>query len=245
VGLLRTIDIHPGHIRASFWIMFGLGVLLLAMTVDLRIGWGRGSLLVLLGAGYLVFSFYRHRLRPDPTEKAEAAALQAQVTASPRFADSGFGATLVFLLGAALVVVGSRLLVDSGIVIAKGLGVPPIVLGLTVVAVGTSLPEYVTAVASARRGVSDLSVGNILGANVLNLGLIVGASAMIHEVTMSRVTQLYNFPVMLLIMALLGVYLLRVKRLGQGAGAALLGVYAGYVLGLVLLATAGYIPISE
>lgn len=245
VALLRTVDIHPGHVRASFWIMLGLGVLVLAMTLDLRIGFARGALLLLLAAGFLIFNFYRQRHEPDPEAKAEAVALEAQVTESVRFADSGLGATLVFVVGAVMVVVGSRLLVDSGIVVAEALGVPPIVIGLTVVAVGTSLPEYVTAVTSARRGVSDLSIGNILGANVLNLGLIVGTSAMIHEVTMSRVTQLYNFPVMLLVMVLLGIYLLRVKRLGTQAGVVLLGVYGAYVLGLVLLTVTGYIAITE
>ncbi len=244
VGLLRTIDIHPEHVRAPFWIMLGLGLLFLPLTLDLRIGTGRGVLLLLLGLGFLLFNFWQQR-RGDPVEQREAAALERQLTTSVRFADTGLGATLVFVLGAAMVVVGSRLLVDSGIALARGIGIPPIVIGLTVVAVGTSLPEYVTAVVSARRGVSDLSVGNILGANVLNLGLIVGASATIHEVTMSRVTQLYNFPVMLLVMAVLGVYLLRARRLGPGAGGALLGLYAAYVAGLVLLAAAGYIRITE
>ncbi len=244
VGLLRTIDIHPEHVRAPFWIMLGLGLLLLPLTLDLRIGSGRGVLLLLLGLGFLLFNFWQQR-QGDPIEQREAAALERQVTASVRFVDSGLGAALVFVLGAAMVVVGSRLLVDSGIALARGIGIPPIVIGLTGVAVGTSLPEYVTAVVSARRGVSDLSVGNILGANVLNLGLIVGASATIHEVTMSRVTQLYNFPVMLLVMVVLGVCLLRVRRLGPGAGGALLGLYAAYVAGLVLLAAGGYIRITE
>jgi cation:H+ antiporter len=245
VGLLRTIDVDPRHVRASFWIMLALGLLVFAMTLDLTLGWLQGGLLLLLATAYMVFNFFQHRRALDPAEDVKAAALEAEVTASLRFVESPLGVSLVFLFGAAMVLVGSRVLVDSAIVIARGLGVPAIVIGLTVVAVGTSLPEYVTAVASARRGVSDLSVGNILGANVLNLGLIVGISAVIHEVTMSRVTQLYNFPVMLLVMILLGVYLLRVKRLGPGAGALLLGLYGAYVLGLVLLAVAGLISVAE
>jgi cation:H+ antiporter len=245
VGLLRTIDVDPGHVRASFWIMLALGVLLFVLTLDLRIGWAQGAVFLLLGAAFLVFNFHSHRSAADAAEQADAAALEAQVTERVRFVDSGLGASLVFVAGAAMVVVGSRLLVDSGIVIAKAVGVPPIVIGLTVVAIGTSLPEFVTAVTAARRGVSDLSVGNILGANVLNLGLIVGASAMLHEVTMSRITQLYNFPVMLAIMAVLGFYLLRARRLGTAAGWVLLGLYVAYVLGLVLLASTGRIAISE
>ena len=83
-------------------------------------------------------------------------------------------------MGAGIVVAGSKLLVDGAVGFAARLRVPSIIIGLTVVAVGTSLPELVTAVTSSRKSVSDLAVGNVLGANIANLTLIVGASAMIQ-----------------------------------------------------------------
>jgi cation:H+ antiporter len=245
VAVLRPVSVVPVPIRAPFWIMVGLGLLVFGMTVDLRLGFGRGIILVLLAAGYVVFDFYRHKTGRAPEEAAEVEVLEEGLAGTPRFRDTGVGSTLVFATGAAMVIVGSRFLVDSGISIAGALGVPPIVIGLTVVAIGTSLPEYVTAIVSTMKGVSDLSVGNILGANILNLGLIVGASAMIHEVEMSRVTQLYNFPVMLLVMGLLGVSLLVRRRLSRGPGGLLLGVYAAYVTGLTVLAALGHIPVTE
>ena len=77
------------------------------------------------------------------------------------------------------------------------------VIGLTVVSIGTSLPELVTSLTSSRKAVSDLAVGNILGANIANLSLIVGTAAAIQEVRMDRGTQLFNFPALLLAMILL------------------------------------------
>jgi cation:H+ antiporter len=244
VAVLRPVVVDPGEVRIPLWSMIGLGVVLSALTFDLRIGWGRGAFLLSLAVGYVAFDLYRHKRLPDPHLAEEVEALEEGLAGGSRLLRTGPGATLVFVVGAVLVVVGSRLLVDSAIVIARQVGVPPIVIGLTVVALGTSLPEYVTALTAARKGVSDLSVGNILGANILNLGLIVGLSAVIHEVEMSRVTQLYNFPVMLLVMGMLARSLLA-RHLARGAGGALLLVYLLYVAGLGLLAFFGYVSVTE
>ena len=85
--------------------------------------------------------------------------------------------TLILLVaGAALIAVGANLLVDNGTLIAQALGVPESVIALTFVALGTSLPELVTAITSLIKGHSDLSVGNVVGANVFNLVLVSGVS---------------------------------------------------------------------
>ena len=92
--------------------------------------------------------------------------------------------TLILLvLGAVLIAVGANLLVDNGTLIAQALGVPESVIALTFVALGTSLPELVTAITSLVKGCSDLSLGNIVGANVFNLVLVSGASVTIAPFT--------------------------------------------------------------
>ena len=136
---------------------------------------------------------------------------------------------------AAVVVVGSRFLVDAAVQIAGALGISSILIGLTLIAVGTSLPELITAITSARRNVSDLAVGNVLGANIANLSLIVGSAAAIQEVTMDRATQLYNFPALLIMMALLFQVLRSDHRVTRREGLLLLASYSVYVTGLVLL----------
>ncbi len=108
------------------------------------------------------------------------------------------------------------------------LGIAPIIIGLTVVAVGTSLPELITAIASSRNSVSDLAVGNVLGANIANLTLIVGTASVLQTVTMDRVTQLFNFPAMLLIMGVFVWMLFSQNRVSRREGVVLLVVYAAY-----------------
>ncbi len=148
---------------------------------------------------------------------------------------TGLGTTVQFLLGAGLVVLGSKLLVDGAVGVAGRLGIPSIVIGLTVVAVGTSLPELITAVTSSRRAVSDLAVGNVLGANIANLTLVIGAAAMIQTVHMDRLTQIFNFPAMLAVMLLALWVLLTDRRITRREGALLLAAYGAYLAALVTL----------
>jgi cation:H+ antiporter len=125
--------------------------------------------------------------------------------------------------------------VDGAVNVAAKLGIPPLIIGLTVVAVGTSLPELVTAITSARKQVSDLSVGNVLGANIANLSLIIGAAAVLQDITASRATLWFNFPAMLAMMAVLAVFLRTDRRVTRREGAALLALYGLYLGGVVLL----------
>ena len=122
----------------------------------------------------------------------------------------------------------------SGIALANALGVPSVIIGLSVVAIGTSLPELVTGIASARKGVPDLAIGNILGANLLNLGLIIGLSGAIRPLSLSRFTQWYSYPwLMAFILAI--VFLIgRTGTLDRRERLFLLSLYVVYIAGLVL-----------
>jgi cation:H+ antiporter len=142
------------------------------------------------------------------------------------------GTVAQFVVGAAIVVAGSRLLVEGAVTIAARLEIPSIVVGLTVVAVGTSLPELVTAVTSSRKSVSDLAIGNVLGANIANLTLIVGMAAVIQTVTLDRFTQLFNFPALLLVMVTLVVMLWTERRVTRREGVVLLVMYGVYLAAL-------------
>lgn len=214
--------------------MCGFGVLLLLMTLDLSLVRWQGGLLLAGGLGYFAWDFWQHWRHRQPEEVAETTAIEAEMAAARWvWVQTKAGTVVQFLFGAGVVVAGSRLLVEGAVGAAGRLGIPSIVIGLTVVAVGTSLPELVTAVTSARKSVSDLAVGNVLGANIANLSLIVGAAAVIQEVGMDRLTQVFNFPALLAVMALL-FWMLRTKtRVGRRAGMALLGVYAAYLVGVV------------
>jgi cation:H+ antiporter len=112
------------------------------------------------------------------------------------------------------------------------------VVGLTIVALGTSLPELATALAAVRKRVFDLAAGNLIGANVLNLTIITGAAASISPLSLSRLTQLYTFPA---ILAIFGVFFLFVRSkhgLARWEGAVMMGMYCAFIAGLILLQVA-------
>ena len=145
--------------------------------------------------------------------------------------------TLILLvLGAVLIAVGANLLVDNGTLIAQALGVPESVIALTFVALGTSLPELVTAITSLVKGHSDLSLGNIVGANVFNLVLVSGMSITLAPFTIPQSATLFginsslvlDLPVMLAVMLILTVPALVRGKLNRAQGILLLAIYAAF-----------------
>jgi cation:H+ antiporter len=230
---IKHVDVHFRALRAPLMAMFGFGVLLFLMSLDLSLSRWQGALLILGGVSYFGWDFWRHWRNREPGTAAEAAVIKTEKAAARwAWVETKTGTVVQFLFGAGVVVAGSRLLVEGAVATAGRMGVSPIVIGLTVVAVGTSLPELVTAVTSSRKSVSDLAVGNVLGANIANLTFIVGAAAIIQSVGMDRLTQLFNFPAMLGIMSLLFWLLLTDRRVTRREGALLLTVYAAYLAAL-------------
>ena len=144
---------------------------------------------------------------------------------------------VIFLvLGAAVIAIGATLLVDNGTIIAEKLGVPSSVIALTFVALGTSLPELVTAITALAKGHSALSLGNIIGANIFNLVLVSGASVAISPfavpaekvVNGMNASLLVDIPVMLSVMAIMALPALFRGKLARWQGITLIGVYAAF-----------------
>ena len=143
---------------------------------------------------------------------------------------------LFLVIGAAIIAGGANLLVDSGIFIAQELGVPQTVIALTFVALGTSLPEFVTAIASLVKGHGALSLGNIIGANLFNLVLVSGVATVISpfpvpaESTFGGVPASYvlDLPIMLGVMLLMTVPALVRGKLSRVQGIVLLCIYAAF-----------------
>ena len=143
---------------------------------------------------------------------------------------------LWLVLGAIFIAVGAKLLVDNGTLIAQAMGVPESVIALTFVALGTSLPELVTAITSLVKGHGALSLGNIIGANVFNLVLVSGVSVTLapFEVPQSAVFMGHNasltleIPVMMMVMTILSLPALMKKRTMRTQGVVLLIIYAAF-----------------
>ena len=143
---------------------------------------------------------------------------------------------IMLIVGAALIAVGADLLVDNAIIIAENFGVPEKVIGLTIVALGTSLPEFVTAITALIKGHGSLSLGNIIGANLFNLVLVSGAAITINpfkvpvgtEVAGINASLIIDIPVMLLVMGILTVPTLIKQKLSRWQGISLLLIYAAF-----------------
>jgi cation:H+ antiporter len=234
----KHIDVNPSALRTPLIAMFLFGAALLLLTLDLSLSPLEGAVLFAGGVAYFIYDFVKHARDIKPAHVAEAAVIQTAAVSRLEWFRGRPGTIIQFLLGAGVVVLGSRVLVDAAVSLASALGIPSIIIGLTIVAVGTSLPELITAVTSSRQAVSDLAVGNVLGANIANLTIIVGTAAMLSEVTMRRLTHSFNFPAMLAMFGLLLWMLLTGKRVTRKEGVTLLVTYIVYIAALVLLSAA-------
>jgi len=136
-------------------------------------------------------------------------------------------------LGVALLWFGARALVSGAVQIASGLGVPQRVVGLTVVAVGTSLPELASSMVAAMRRETDIILGNIVGSNVFNLLAVLGVTAVVQPIRFDGRGATLDIIVMALFSVALLPLMWRGERLGRTGGAFLLVAYAVYILTLV------------
>lgn len=135
---------------------------------------------------------------------------------------------LILVVCAALLFVGARLLVDNGIFIAEKIGVPERVIAVTFIALGTSLPELMTSVMSLIKGYGNVGLGNVVGANLLNMLLVIGIPSAIAGIPLEPSTVRVDMPLSCLVMAVLIVPILIRKKSSRLQGIALLCIYAVY-----------------
>lgn len=231
MAVVGAVRIPLRHLAFPFGVMLGLGFLLFLWTWDLRLGPRAGWALFTMGLVYFGVDFFRHwGVKGRLAEEAEG--FETEIVGRHRWLRRGWGTAGLFMLGAVLVVGGSHLVVESGVRLALALGVPPMVLGLTVLAVGTSLPEVVTAVSSARQAVPDLALGNLLGANIANLTLIVGSAAGLREVILEPALGGVMFPGLVLAMVLAGLFSWSGGRVTRREGLVMVVGYLVYLAGV-------------
>jgi len=227
-----TIAICPGPVNkkslrlpaAAFFIAAIVYAVIAYLTGTFQ-RW-QGFMLLAMFAAYMILTVTQMKKHPE-----EAEAEEENVKERPLWQE------LVFLiLGAAAIAVGARFLVDNGTKIAAALGVPDSVIGLTMVALGTSLPELVTAVTALIKGHSALSLGNIIGANLFNIVLVSGAAISISpfaipvEKTIAgmNASLVVDLPVMMAVMLILCVPALMKGKLARWQGILLLAIYAAF-----------------
>ncbi len=135
-----------------------------------------------------------------------------------------------FIVGAITILAGAELLIHSGVIIAKGIGVPESVIALSIIAVGTSLPEFATALTALKKGHANISIGNIVGANILNITMVTGISAFVNPLKILRQNILLDFPVAIIIMLTLVIPSFMKKKIYRLQAIILMLVYIAYVV---------------
>ena len=136
---------------------------------------------------------------------------------------------LIFVLGLIMMVIGSRLLVDNGVIIAEWIGVPQGVISLTVIALGTSLPELVSSLTAIKKNHHAISVGNILGANVLNIVSVIGISSIPNDIPILSQNMNIDFPFMILLLLTLILPTIKNNKLYRLQGLIMLIIYFIYI----------------
>ena len=194
-----------------------------------------GIILLSLFVCYIALTLIQ--MKRNPSTEEEHAVEEADVTADPKANMRLLIKEIVFLaIGAVLIAFGANFLVDNGIAIAEVLGVPETVIALTFVALGTSLPELVTAITSLLKGHGALSLGNIIGANLFNLVLVSGVATTISPFAVPTgstiagmpASLVMDIPVMLAVMAIMIVPALIRQKLSRVQGIVLLCIYAAF-----------------
>ena len=219
-GERRTFVRDGGALLAAT----ALGVILLAMG---EIGRIAGAVLVAGLAAYLAAVFVIEKRAPSAT--ADQAA--AEPAARPMPVPLGLA---FFVAGLVLTIFGARFLVGGATELARGLGVSEAVIGLTLVAVGTSLPELVTSVIAALKEQADVALGNVIGSNIYNLLGILGVTALVRPLAVPA--QIAAFDVWVMAAATLALLWVVVTgwRVNRWEGAALVAAYAGYLAWLAM-----------
>lgn len=224
-ALISPVIVNPSAIRRDGLFMLAVTVLFVAIGMTGRMTWIQGFALVALLAFYISYSLWR-----DARSNDAAAALHREeaegVIGLPHDLRWMIG---YICLGFAALIAGSYMLVEGATTLARAAGISEEVIGLTLVAVGTSLPELATAVVAAYRGHADVCLGNVLGSNIFNLLGIIGIVAIVTPVPFADKIIDFDLWALLIVTLLLVPFMLSGGRISRTEGTILVILYAVYI----------------
>ena len=229
-ALLHPLTVHSNLIRRELPLMLLVTLLCGVTLFDNELSRNDGLALIAIAAIYLLFIIkIARRAERDGNDSLT----REQLAELPR---DDAGNTVAFLwLAVALILLpmSTRMVIDNATVIADYFGVSELVIGLTIISVGTSLPELATVIAGALKGEDDIAVGNLIGSNIYNIAIVLGIPALIHPGTLDTAIFARDYWVMLGVSALFTLICLqRSRRIGRLAGALLL---CGFIIWVGML----------
>lgn len=234
-ALITPLLVAEQVIRQEIPIMIGASLLLVVLALDGWIGRGEAALLLLLVIAYTVFLVRQSRQASRETQ--EEFADEMPDTKSKWDAHWSVQVLLV-LAGLGMLVLGADWLVDAAVAVARAFGVSDLVIGLTVVAIGTSMPEIATSLVAALKGERDIAVGNVVGSNVFNIFAVLGVAGLVSRegLPVSEVARNFDLWVMLAVAFACLPIAITGREIARWEGGAFLLYYAAYTAYLVLSA---------
>ena len=233
-ALISPILVHSSVLRKEVPIL--VAIIILSFILIMDNGLSRIDSLVLVAAFFLLMGWTVYEAKRNPADP-----LTQEMEKEATLAVLPIGWSVFWLItGLVLLIVSSRILVWGAVVIAHIFGVSDVIIGLTIVAVGTSLPELASSVAAARRGEHDMALGNVLGSNMFNTLAVVGISGLIKPYAVDAEILTRDMPVMLVLT--LSLFLFgysfrgRQGRINRLEGVVLLVLYGGSLAWLVRVA---------
>ncbi|MHB1214444.1 MAG: calcium/sodium antiporter [Thiobacillus sp.] len=232
-ALVAPLLVAEQIIRQEVPVMIGATLVVVAMALDGGIGRVEAGLLFALVIAYSGFLVVQSRRASQATTDE----FSSEMPTSQWDRHWGVQAALV-IGGLGLLVLGAGWLVDAAVAFARAMGVSDLIIGLTVVAVGTSMPEIATSLIAALRGQRDIAVGNVVGSNIFNLLAVLGAAGMVSTAGLGVPDAARNFDlwVMLAVAFACLPILLTGREIARWEGVLFLGYYTAYVLYLILAA---------
>lgn len=224
---ITPIAVDKGMIKKDYPLSIFAAVLLGVLVLDtiffkadaMSLGRLDGIILLIAFAGFMVMTVKAGM--DGRTEEEEVEALPMMKS-------------LIFIgLGLAGIVWGGDLSVEGAKEIARFFGLSEAIIGLTIVALGTSLPELVTSIIAAKKGESDIAVGNVIGSNIFNIFLILGVSSTILPMNVSS-TYLYDIGMLIAVMVLTYLPIAKTKKVSRGMGITMVLVYVAYTVYLIM-----------
>ena len=220
-AIIRPIEINRDILRRELPFLVIVTILFFVICIDYRISRFEAALLFV---GFIGFLYYSIR---NAKGKVEDLGIDLE-RAMPK------GKAFTYLgIGLAGLLLGAHMIVTSAVRIAAFVGISELVIGLTVVAIGTSLPELAASLMASARGEGDISIGNIIGSNIFNILLIVGTVCMIRPVIVDSSISLISLPLLIVLTVLMVPILRSENKISRREGLILVIFYIGYIIFLV------------
>lgn len=222
VGLISPFKVDKSMFFSKSVLLLISVILLIVFGLDGKITKNDGLMLLIMLAIYM---YTNYKSVADENKKISKSSRKKENTNVSELICIG----IFFVLGLIMMVVGSRLLVDNGVKIAQVIGIPQGVISLTVIALGTSLPELVSSITAIKKKHHAISVGNVLGANILNIVSVIGISAIPNNIPILSQTMKIDFPFMIVLLLVLILPTIKKDRIYRWQGLLMLLIYFTYI----------------